>query len=87
MIEVSSCLIFSLAHREDSASCLTASLRVQKMAAFNRPTNATYEVHESVTVDTTGKTNRKLASKGISCSSGLTCLLFCRFSPYSTGRQ
>lgn len=25
------------------------------MAALNRPTNATYTIHESVTVDTTGK--------------------------------
>ena len=25
------------------------------MAAFNRPTEATYEVHEKVTVDTSGK--------------------------------
>jgi len=25
------------------------------MAALNRPTNATYTIHESVTVDTTGE--------------------------------
>ena len=25
------------------------------MAAFNRPTEATYEVHENITVDTSGK--------------------------------
>jgi len=29
--------------------------KVAVMAALNRPTNATYTIHESVTVDTTGE--------------------------------
>ncbi len=33
------------------------------MAAFNRPTEATYEVHEKVTVDTNGKICRILSKK------------------------
>lgn len=32
------------------------------MAAFNRPTEATYEVHENITVDTSGKDFSKLAA-------------------------
>jgi hypothetical protein len=28
------------------------------MAAFNRPTEATYEVHENITVDTSGELER-----------------------------
>ena len=32
------------------------------MAAFNRPTSATYETHENVTIDTLGM-NRKLCMR------------------------
>ena len=50
------------------------------MAALNRPTNATYTIHESVTVDTTGE----LFVLGMFCSARHQSIILLHLVQHST---